>query len=36
MKKILALILTVCLGTALSGCIIVPDGGYHDHYHDHY
>jgi len=26
----------VCLGTALSGCIIVPEGGYHDHYHDHY
>lgn len=39
MKKILALtILAVTLGSALSGCIVVPDGGYHDHYryHDRY
>ncbi|MGF6569096.1 hypothetical protein SAMN05443245_1973 [Paraburkholderia fungorum] len=38
MRKIIALaILAVTLGTALSGCIVVPDGGYHDHphYHDH-
>jgi hypothetical protein len=29
--------MAVCLGTALSGCIVVPEGGgYHDHYHDHY
>jgi len=37
MKRILMLVLmAVCLGTALSGCIIVPDGGYHDHWHDRY
>jgi hypothetical protein len=35
MKRIFALMLiAVCLGTALSGCIVVPEGG-HDHYHDH-
>lgn len=38
MKKILALIaLAICLGSALSGCIVVPEGGgYHDHYHGGY
>ncbi|ASL41912.1 hypothetical protein bAD24_I00390 [Burkholderia sp. AD24] len=38
MKRILALvILAVTLGSALGGCIVVPAGGYHDHYyHDHY
>ncbi|WP_027802678.1 hypothetical protein [Paraburkholderia dilworthii] len=40
MKRILALaILAATLGTALSGCIVVPDGGgHHDHYgyHDRY
>ena len=39
MKRILALvILAATLGTALSGCIVVPDGGYHNHYryHDRY
>jgi hypothetical protein len=39
MRRIFALaILAATLGTALSGCIVVPDGGYHDHphYHDHY
>ncbi|CAD6521002.1 hypothetical protein LMG28727_01517 [Paraburkholderia kirstenboschensis] len=40
MKRIFALaILAVTLGAALSGCIVVPDGGgYHDHYryHDRY
>ncbi|NYH20269.1 hypothetical protein GGD41_007497 [Paraburkholderia bryophila] len=38
MKRILALvILAVTLGSALGGCIVVPGGGYHDHYyHDHY
>jgi hypothetical protein len=37
MKRIVALMLmALCLGTALSGCIVVPEGGgYHDHYHDH-
>ena len=36
MKKILALvILAVTLGSALGGCIVVPDGGYHDHDHHH-
>jgi hypothetical protein len=38
MKKILALvILAAALGSTLSGCIVVPDGGYHAHgyYHDH-
>ncbi|WP_301541107.1 hypothetical protein [Paraburkholderia xenovorans] len=35
MKRIFALaILAVTLGGALSGCIVVPEGGYHDH--DHY
>ena len=39
MKRIFALvILAATLGTALSGCIVVPEGGYHDHYryHDRY
>jgi hypothetical protein len=41
MKRTFALMLmAVCLGSALSGCIIVPDGGYHyrdhDRYHDRY
>jgi hypothetical protein len=39
MKRILALaVLAAALGATLSGCIVVPDGGYHDHphYHDHY
>ena len=39
MKRIAMLILlAVSLGSALSGCIIVPAGGYydHDHYHDRY
>jgi hypothetical protein len=36
MKKIIALMLmALCLGTALNGCIVVPEGSYHDHYHDH-
>jgi hypothetical protein len=38
MKKIFALvILAATLGSTLSGCIVVPDGGYHahEHYHDH-
>ncbi|WP_278185272.1 hypothetical protein [Paraburkholderia ginsengiterrae] len=37
MKKLLALvILAVSLGSALSGCIVVPEGGgYGYHYHDH-
>jgi hypothetical protein len=36
MKRIFSLMLiALCLGTALSGCIVVPEGGYHDHYHDH-
>jgi predicted small lipoprotein YifL len=38
MKKIFALvILAATLGSALSGCIVVPDDGYHahEHYHDH-
>ncbi|MFM0297013.1 MULTISPECIES: hypothetical protein [Paraburkholderia] len=35
MKRIFALaILAVTFGGALSGCIVVPEGGYHDH--DHY
>jgi hypothetical protein len=30
MKRIFALMLTaLCLGTALSGCIVVPGGGYY-------
>ncbi len=37
MKRIFVLMLLgLCLGSALSGCIIVPVGGYHDHYHDRY
>ncbi len=37
MKRILALIiLAITLGSTLGGCIVVPGGGYHDHYHDHY
>ncbi|SOE73783.1 hypothetical protein SAMN05446635_5001 [Burkholderia sp. OK233] len=37
MKRIFALVLlTVTLGSALGGCIVVPEGGYHDHDHDHY
>lgn len=37
MKRILMLaLMALCLGSALSGCIIVPDGGYHDHWHEHY
>jgi hypothetical protein len=33
MKRIFALILmAVCLGSALSGCIIVPAGGYYHRY----
>ncbi|CAB3780337.1 hypothetical protein LMG28614_01041 [Paraburkholderia ultramafica] len=36
MKRIFALaILAATLDGALSGCIVVPDGGYHDHDH-HY
>ncbi|MEZ0602047.1 hypothetical protein ACAX43_07835 [Paraburkholderia sp. IW21] len=39
MKRIFALVLlAVTLGSALGGCILVPEGGgYHDHghYHDH-
>jgi hypothetical protein len=36
MKKIFALvILAATLGSMLSGCIVVPDGGYHDHHYDH-
>ena len=35
MKKILIVALAaVCLGSALSGCIVVPEGGYHHHYYD--
>lgn len=37
MKRIVALMLmAVCLGSALSGCIVVPAGGYHGYYHDRY
>ncbi|MCP2084330.1 UNVERIFIED_ORG: hypothetical protein J2Y81_000347 [Paraburkholderia sediminicola] len=37
MKRIFALVLlAVTLGSALGGCIVVPEGGYHDHDHDHY
>ena len=36
MKRIFALvILAATLGGALSGCIVVPDGGHHDHHYDH-
>jgi hypothetical protein len=34
MKRIAALlVLAFSLGTALGGCIVVPGGGYHDHYY---
>ncbi|RKE36177.1 hypothetical protein B0G76_2338 [Paraburkholderia sp. BL23I1N1] len=40
MKRIFALaLLALTLGSALGGCIVVPEGGYHEHYyhdHDHY
>jgi hypothetical protein len=37
MKRIVALVvLAITLGSALGGCIIVPEGGYHEHYHNHY
>jgi hypothetical protein len=37
MKRIFAsLLLAVCLGSVLSGCIVVPGGGYYGHYHDRY
>ncbi len=33
MKRIFALtLMAVCLGTALSGCIVVPAGGYYHRY----
>jgi hypothetical protein len=33
MKRFFALMLmAVCLGTALSGCIVVPEGGYYHRY----
>jgi len=33
MKRIFALMLmAVCLGTTLGGCIVVPAGGYYHHY----
>lgn len=39
MKRIFALVLlAVTLGSALGGCILVPEGGGyhdHDHYHEH-
>jgi hypothetical protein len=36
MKKTIALmLLAVCLGSGLGGCIFVPEGGYHEHGHDH-
>jgi hypothetical protein len=36
MKRIFALvILAITLGSALGGCIVVPDGGGY-HHHDHY
>lgn len=38
MKRIFALVLlAITLGSVLGGCIVVPEGGYHnhDHYHDH-
>ena len=35
MKRIFALVLlALTLGSALGGCIVVPEGGYH--YHEHY
>jgi hypothetical protein len=37
MKKILVLTLAaICLGGALSGCIVVPEGGDYHHHHDDY
>ena len=37
MKRILALILMAAtLGSALGGCIVVPEGGGYYHDHDHY
>jgi hypothetical protein len=37
MKRIFALaLMAACLGSTLSGCIVVPEGGYHDHDHGHY
>jgi hypothetical protein len=36
MKRIFALVLlAITLGSALGGCIVVPDGGGY-HHHDHY
>lgn len=36
MKRTIALtLLAICLGSALGGCIFVPEGGYHDHDHGH-
>lgn len=38
MKRIFALVvLAITLGSTLSACIVVPDGGYHghEHYRDH-
>ncbi len=37
MKKLAILaVLSVVLGSTLSGCIIVPDGGGYHHRHDYY
>jgi hypothetical protein len=37
MKKLAILaVLSVVLGSTLSGCIIVPDGGGYHHHHDYY
>jgi hypothetical protein len=37
MKRIFALMLLgMCLGSTLNGCIIVPVGGYHGYCHDRY
>lgn len=34
MKRIFGLmLLAVCLGSALSGCIVVPVGGHHGYYY---
>lgn len=36
MKRILVLTLVaVCLGSVLSGCIVVPEGGGYYHHHDY-
>jgi hypothetical protein len=36
MKRTIALmLLAICLGSALGGCIFVPEGGHHDHEDDH-